>query len=64
MNKMIAYKGTFGKEYTSLSISEQALVREDYEWAFSEDRCSIVEYARRIGKGNLCAYVACLKVSK
>ena len=52
----------FGDEYTRLTTRDRRLVVEDYHEALIEDRCSVAEYRRRIGKGNLASYVACLRV--
>lgn len=51
-----------GAEYIVLGSDDAKLVRDDYMDAANKDRCTAREYARRIGTGNLAAYVACLRV--
>ena len=52
-----------GAEYLKLSREDQARVAADFAAALAEDNCSAIEYARRIGTGNLQAYADCLRVS-
>lgn len=50
----------FGAEWEALSAIESVRLERDYSSAMDEDDCSVKEYGRRIGRGNLRAYVDCL----
>lgn len=59
----VSLRLVFGNEYDQLKTEDQKqLIRADYLLAFNEDHCTVSEYKRRIGKGNLQAYANCLSV--
>ena len=47
-----------GSEWTALDRTQQSLLMDDL---LADDELTISEYLRRIGKGNLAAYVRCLE---
>lgn len=60
----VSLRLVFGDEYHALSSSDAQNVRADYLLAFREDACTVGEYKRRIGAGNLQAYANTLRVSQ
>lgn len=46
----------FGAEWRSLSAEDRENVAHDFSDAMREDQCTGLEYARRIGAGNLQSY--------
>ena len=50
----------FGEEWTKLDTVEKGRIGRDYSAAMYEEGCSVAEYARRIGRGNLRAYTDCI----
>lgn len=60
----VSLRLVFGDEYSMLSSSDMLNVRADYMLAFREDDCTVSEYQRRIGKGNLASYARVLAAGK
>lgn len=56
-----ALETVFGAEWIRLTSPEQRRISDDYEGAATEENCTVREYQRRIGRGNLTWYAACLK---
>ena len=54
----------FGDEWVNLTPAQRGLVGNDYHLAVFEDGCTLSEYQRRIGTGNLASYVACLRAGE
>ena len=52
-----------GLEYANLDFSDQRRLSWDYCDAEREDGCSIPEYLRRIGTGNLKVYAQSFRVA-
>lgn len=47
----------FGLEFDNRTPAEQLVIARDYSDAYDEDGCTVSEYRRRIGDGNLKSYV-------
>ena len=55
----------FGAEWVAVeSAADRAMIAEDYLDAAHEDDCSVREYQRRIGRGNLASYIRTLNAGK
>jgi hypothetical protein len=53
-------RSKFGTEFYALSDNAQSLLMRDCREAYEEDQVGVGAYQKRIGRGNLAAYVACL----
>lgn len=57
----VSLRLVFGDEYAMLGSTDMRNVRADYLDAFREDGCTVGEYKRRIGGGNLQEYARCIR---